>query len=518
MSHNRPFALWILFIAIFGALASTTTVAAKEPPAPTLEPPFQTVDLDIGESREVKLSNGRTVSVKLLALKEIRDEPRQAIREARATVEIDGQKTTLSAANYHLPVTVGEVQIDCAVTQGYVKNARKDRRNSWALEKDARLRLWPAGSPWIQPGTFAYPAAQRWFANHTQMSNEPTYVDGGEDPANSSIYYHYGLDLGGSEGQVEVLSATDGFVVAAGEESVDPSEYPDVLRKRYDDVFIRDARGWYHCYAHLMSIDPAVKPGATVKMGQKIGILGKEGGSGGWSHLHYGILGLQPSGQWGTVEGYAFLWQAYHEAHQTLLQAVARPHHLTWAGDEVTFDATRSWSHRGPRHIASYQWMFSDGTKAEGPKAGHVYNAPGEYCETLKVTDAEGRVDYDFAVVLVLDREHPELLPPTIHAAYWPTFDLKPGTEITFKVRSFGVGPTEGKERWDFGDGSPTVEVQSLPAGKDPATGKSMTLAKDGYAITTHRYAKPGRYMVSVSRTNDRGETATARLHIVIEP
>jgi len=60
--------------------------------------------------------------------------------------------------------------------------------------------------------------------------------------------------------------------------------------------------------------------------------------------------------------------------------------------------------------------------------------------------------------------------------------------------------------------------VQSLPAGKDPATGKSMTLAKDGYAITTHRYAKPGRYMVSVSRTNDRGETATARLHIVIEP
>jgi len=38
-------------------------------------------------------------------------------------------------------------------------------------------------------------------------------------------------------------------------------------------------------------------------MGQKIGTLGKEGDSGGWSHLHYEILSRQVSGRLGTQEG-----------------------------------------------------------------------------------------------------------------------------------------------------------------------------------------------------------------------
>ena len=88
-------------------------------------------------------------------------------------------------------------------------------QNAWALEKDARLRLWPAGSPWIEPGTFSYPVRQRWFASDTQMANEPVYVDGAELPGKTDIYYHYGLDFGGAEGLVEVVAATDGLVVSA---------------------------------------------------------------------------------------------------------------------------------------------------------------------------------------------------------------------------------------------------------------------------------------------------------------
>ena len=42
-------------------------------------------------------------------------------------------------------------------------------------------------------------------------------------------------------------------------------------------------------------------------MGQKLGVLGKEGGSGGWTHLHFDITKRQPSGLWGIEEGYAFL-------------------------------------------------------------------------------------------------------------------------------------------------------------------------------------------------------------------
>ena len=69
--------------------------------------------------------------------------------------------------------------------------------------------------------------------------------------------------------------------------------------------------GWFYRYAHLKSIDPAVQPGQRVKMGQKIGVLGKEGSSGGWAHLHFDIKARQPSGKWGIQDAYAFLWEAY---------------------------------------------------------------------------------------------------------------------------------------------------------------------------------------------------------------
>jgi len=82
--------------------------------------------------------------------------------------------------------------------------------------------------------------------------------------------------------------------------------------------------------------------------------------------------------------------------------------------------------------------------------------------------------------------------------------------EVTFKVRSFRVKADEGHELWDFGDGSPPVKVQS-DAGADPH-------AKDGYAVTTHRFERPGRYIVSVERTNLRGETGTDRLDVLVEP
>ena len=45
--------------------------------------------------------------------------------------------------------------------------------------------FWTQGntdSPLMNPGTFRYPAKQRWFASGTQMANEPVHVDGGEVP------------------------------------------------------------------------------------------------------------------------------------------------------------------------------------------------------------------------------------------------------------------------------------------------------------------------------------------------
>jgi murein DD-endopeptidase MepM/ murein hydrolase activator NlpD len=466
------------------------------------KPLLRTVDLDRGESRLVELADGTRARVKLLDVEEERDGVRSAIRQARVRVEVNGRTTTLVSANYRLPIAVGGVQIDCPVTRGYYKNC-DPFEDSWGLDKDARLRLWPEGSPWAAPGTFAYPIKQRWFAGATQMANEPSFVDGGDAPTGRPIYYHSGLDIGGCEGLVEVVSACDGLVVSGGGKAL--PDYPDIpffKRGDYDYVYVLDAQGWFYRYAHLKSIDPAIRPGERVRMGQKIGVLGKEGSSGGWSHLHFDIKSRQPSGKWGIQEGYALLWEAYLREHRPQIIAVARPHRLIWAGEKVVLDGSRSWSAAGA--IDRYEWAFTDGTVATGSRVERAYDKPGGYSEVLKVVDARGRVDYDFAVVLVIDKALDGKPSPTIHASYAPTLGIRPGDPVTFKVRTFFGEPTG--ETWDFGDGSPPVSVRS--------DGNAKALAPDGYAETVHRYQKPGHYLVRVERTGPGGARSVARLQV----
>jgi murein DD-endopeptidase MepM/ murein hydrolase activator NlpD len=495
----------LIVVAFFTLAAQAAGPSADRP---RIHPLFRAVDLDVGQSASVKLSNGKTVAVKLLALKEHRCEMRSAVRRAVATVEVGGKRVELTCATYHLPKTIGGVQIDCPVTRGYVTSLNR-KLNVWALDKDARLRLWPAGSPWIRPGTFAYPVNQRWFASDTQMANDPCYVNACDIPGRKRIYYHYGLDFGGAEGMVTVLAATDGVIVSKAGKTA-PGEHPPQVKGRHDVVYVRDDRGWYYRYSHLMRIEPSLELGRRVKMGAKIGTLGKEGGSGGWSHLHFDIAAPQPSGRYGITDGYAFIFDVYRRRHRPKLIAVARPHLVAWAGQPVTLDATRSWHAAGPGHIRRYEWRFTDGRAATGATVQHTYDRPGHYTEVVKVTDDAGRFDYDFAVVQVFDKDKPLPVPPAIHAACWPTTGVRVGDEVTFKVRSFGIRPDEGRETWDFGDGGKPAHTRS--------DGNAKQHARDGYAATTHRYAKPGRYIVTVSRTNDRGQTATGRLQLVIGP
>jgi len=497
-SPKRRFAFHVLTIGLL--LSYPQCLAPGQPPEPTRTPLVRVVDLSVGESQEVTLCDGKTASIKLLDLQETRDTVCDAVRAARVKVEVNGQPITLVSATYHLPETIAGVQIDCSITKGYLQNSNTD---AWGLVKDARLRLWPAGSPLVAPGTFVYPLKQRWFASGTQMANEPVFVDGGEKPGPRKIYYHYGEDFGGAEGLVDVLAAVDGLVVSAATDVL-PGYKDAPIGPRYDRVSLLDDQGWYYLYSHLISIDPAVRPGQRVKMGQKIGVLGKEGSSGGWSHLHFAIESRQPSGKWGIQAAYAFVWEAYRREYAPKLVAVARPHHLGWSGEKVTLDGTRSWSESGK--IARYEWTFTDGTKASGPTQEHTYDHPGAYSEILKVTDDQGRIAYDFAVVQILDKSDPKQLTPTIHATYAPTFGIKPGDPVTFKVRTFRT--TEGSETWDFADGSPPAEVKS--------DGNVKPLAKDGYAVRTHRFEKPGDYLVRVERSNQQGFKATARLWVEI--
>ena len=469
-----------------------------------ITPLRRVVDLKIGEAKTVDLNNGRTTTIKLLALDEPRDEFRNAVREPRVKIEVDGREATLVSANYNLPVTVGNVQVDCPITRGYNIGGRRD---SWGLTegKDARFRLWPAGSPWIAPGTFVYPVRQLWFASDTQMSNEPVFVDAGEDPENKSVYYHNGLDIGGAEGMVDIVSATDGLVVSkAGVILEGHEEDTTPTRARYDVIYILDDRGWYYRYSHMKSHETNVLLGERVKMGQKIGELGKEGASGGWSHFHFDITSRQPSGMWGTEEGYAFYWQSYVDRYKPGLIAVARPHKIAAVGEQVTLDGGKSRSLAG--NITKFEWLFAYYDIAEGAVQTRVYERPGIYNEILRVTDDRGNVDYDFTVVNVIDKSEPDKLPPTIHPAYSPTFGICPGDPVTFKVRVFRS--EEGGESWDFGDGSAHVRTKSHPGDSH---------LPDGYTEVVHRFEKPGQYIVRVEHTAKNGLIAVGHLDVNVE-
>ena len=479
------------------ACASHLTAAQPEP---TAAPLVRVVDLKLGESAEVTLCDGTKVQVQLLDLQETRDSLRDAVRNARVHVAIDGRKAWLTSANYNLPATVGKVQIDCPITKGPATNSNSD---AWGLEKDARLRLWPTGSP-LLAGRFVYPVKQRWFVSATQMANEPCYVDSAENPKVRKIYYHYGLDFGGAEAITEVVAATDGLVVSAGK-AVLPGQQGTPVAPRYDVVYLLDAQGWYYRYSHFHAIDEGIQPGVKVQAGQRLGLLGKEGGSGGWTHLHFDIFCRQPSGKWGCQEAFAFAWEAYRKQYDPKLVAVARPHHLAAVGETVTLDGGKSWSADG--RIAGYQWTFSDGTRADGAQVARKYTQPGYYSEILKITDATGRTDYDFAIVVVAERDHPERRPPAMHVAYQPTFGVRPGDEVTFKARMFGT--TQGEETWDFGDGSPRATTAS--------NRNADQHAKDGYAVITHRYQQPGHYLVRVERKDERGWPATGYVHVPVE-
>jgi len=183
---------------------------------------------------------------------------------------------------------------------------------------------------------------------------------------------------------------------------------------------------------------------------------------------------------------------------------VTRPHHLVYTDEIVQLDASKSWTKADK--IVKYEWTFCEGTRATGNTVKRVYKRAGQYSEIVKVTDSAGNFAYDFAVVYVIDRKHPERVPPAIHANYYPTFGLRANDEVMFKVRSFGT--QHGEEVWDFGDQSSKVKVRS--------DGNTNQHNPDGYALTQHRYRKAGDYIVTVRRSDEHGYEAVGHLHVRI--
>lgn len=492
MTAHYPAGLRALFLVLFACAAG----AAPEP-APVADSSL-VLDLDLGETVSTALPDGTPVEAAVLEVLERRDTVRRVLRRAEARVRVNGETVTLVSGLYSLPVVAGGVRVDCPVTRGYLERSGDDH---WKLEKDVRLRFWPGTGPLTEPGTFCYPLRQKWLASETWFDNEP--VDGGAVVSDNPVYYHAGVDLGAMEGMTVALAAAESLVVSARGETLPGFLEDSPVRPRADVVYLRDGRGWFYRYSHFHTIDDTVLPGTVLPLGAPLGLTGKEGASGGWSHLHFEINRRQPGGGWGVFPAHALLREAYIRERTPEILACARVRHLLLPGESATLDGFGSWSAGG--EITAHEWRFTDGSTAAGAVVTRVYPNPGSYSEILKVTDAAGRIDYDFALVQVVDPGTPGRYASSLHLVHEPTLGIRPGDPVTFAVRAFGFD--EGAEEWDFGDGG----AARTCSGKNPDQH-----APDGYTRVVHRYTSPGSYIVRVGRTGAGGMPAFSHVHVVV--
>ena len=140
--------------------------------------------------------------------------------------------------------------------------------------------------------------------------------------------------------------------------------------------------------------------------------------------------------------------------------------------------------------IDAYDWDFGDGNTGTGPTPTHSYAAGGTYNVTLTVTDDMGAQDSDMATATIgLGNQAPiaDANNPYNGTANEPVaFDGSGSTDPDGSIVAYD---------WDFGDGN-------------TGTGE----------MTTHTYARDGSFTVTLTVTDDAGDTGTDTTTATIGP
>ncbi len=433
------------------------------------------VYLDIGETASVALKGGAVRVVRLAGVREEKDSVIGLTRRAEVDVEIDGRPLRLVCQPYELPVVRDGVRIQADTTSAWLD-----------MGKRVQLSVWDAADPVVDTTLYAFPLADyRMFAQGSQSYNEPVHLgDRDGDPKGQRFVHNYGFDMAGFEGRDRVVAPIDGTVIA-----VVPKD---------GWVGIEDDRGIVMDLGHLDSIRPEIKVGMAIRRGQPVGIVGRKGPSGNYSHLHHGIFlsraDFDADRSSRNVNLYPWVREAYRAASGARLMAVARPHHTARTGEAVLFDGGQSEAFGGK--VVSYRWEFSDGSVAEGPAVKKAFDRPGYYAVVLRVEDDRGGRDFDVSQVRVYTAAVPEDVLTTLFFTGWPSAGARAGEAVHFK--GWPEGGTTGPIRVDFGDGTAALEDYR------PETD------------VEHVYAKPGAYVVTAS-AEAAGRPAIAKIKMVVE-
>ncbi|MHC4445627.1 MAG: PKD domain-containing protein [Planctomycetota bacterium] len=433
--------------------------------------------LDIGEEYSFKLKDGSIRVIRLKSVKEYRDSVIGRIRRAEIDVEIDGKPLHLACAPYVMPTESNGIRIQADTTSGWLP-----------LPKQVQFSIWDSADPIVDTKLFVFPIPKySLFSHGIQCYNEVVHLgrhDG--DPQGPNFYHNYGIDIAGYEGKETIVSCTDGKVILF---------WPS--RKKLCSVVIQDENGFFWEYGHLDSVMPNIKKGVSVTRGQKIGMLGKTGPSGNFSHLHLGTY-LSKSDLDADVRNrrlnlYPWIVAAYQAQYQESLYAVAGPHHVITTGQKVVFDGSNSLAFK--TKIASYKWDFHDGQTVNSIKAEKRFDMPGVYIATLWIKDENGNQDVDFCRVKVFTKSAPEDRIPTIFMTYNPSAGILVNQPIFFR---FWLQAKRDKPlKVNFGNGTIIDNYAS-------------------YSEVTHRFKTAGIHIVTAQTIID-DKPITQKQKIVVQ-
>ncbi len=163
----------------------------------------------------------------------------------------------------------------------------------------------------------------------------------------------------------------------------------------------------------------------------------------------------------------------------------------TIAGSTVTFDATTSSDPDGT--IVSYAWSFGDGSIGSGVTTTHMYAPTGSYTVTLSVIDNSGSTGSASATVVVIIASDK----PPVASFTFTSGPLYVNGTVSFDASSsHDPDGTVTAYTWTFDDGTSAAGV-----------------------TTTHKFTAPGRYMVSLTVTDNLGNTnSMAQVVLIMQP
>jgi PKD repeat protein len=154
---------------------------------------------------------------------------------------------------------------------------------------------------------------------------------------------------------------------------------------------------------------------------------------------------------------------------------------------EVVYDASASSDPEGA--LSSFAWDFGDGQGGTGVRITHSYITQGSYTITLTVTDAQGASSSGSQTVIALHTNQPPV-------ASFTVVSPAGGDPLSITCDASASSDPDGTiatYAWDFGDGQGGTDVTVI-----------------------HRYASAGKYVVTLTVTDNEGASSSASQTITI--